>query len=40
MVQEWIRRHKKDLLELWDIAKRGRDYRPVSVRTLDLTGFC
>lgn len=28
MVQEWILRHKKYLLELWDIAKRGRDYRP------------
>ena len=27
-MQEWIHRHRKDLLELWYIAKRGRDYRP------------
>lgn len=27
-VQNWILRHKGDLLELWDIAKAGIDYRP------------
>ena len=27
-VQNWILRHKGDLLELWDIAKVGIDYRP------------
>lgn len=27
-MREWILRHRKDLLELWDIVKRGRDYRP------------
>lgn len=27
-VQNWILRHKGDLLELWDIAKASIDYRP------------
>lgn len=28
IVEKWIERHRDDLLDLWDIAKRGEDYRP------------
>lgn len=27
-VEKWIERHRSDLLELWEIVKAGRDYRP------------
>lgn len=29
MVGEWINKHRQDLLELWDIAKKGADYKPM-----------
>ena len=27
-VGDWIRKHKKDLLQLWDIIQEGKNYKP------------
>lgn len=32
IVGMWIERHREDLNDLWDIAKRGDDYRPLVER--------
>lgn len=29
MLQAWIEKHKVDLIQLWEIAKKGIDYRPM-----------
>ena len=29
VVEEWIKKHRQDLLELWDIVKKGADYKPM-----------
>lgn len=29
ILEAWIEKHKDDLLQLWDIAKKGKDYRPI-----------
>lgn len=32
LIEDWIIRHRKDLLQLWDIVKRGERYEPVVYR--------
>lgn len=39
LIRNWIGRHREDLLELWDIAKRGGNYQPVVERIQRARSF-
>ena len=28
-VGDWIKKHRKDLLQLWDVIQEGKDYKPI-----------